>query len=86
MQVVKHLFYLDLSKITFRSIDTQLIRKFITGVRIQMQLFNHRYNPRFDRIYRFSNKNLSDTFTVEIFVEHYSLKLTVNQSTKTQDF
>lgn len=62
-----------------------LLNKFETGVRFQLQLFNHRYNPEFDRIFRLCNKQSSDNFLVERFVDYYQLTLTIDQATKIHD-
>lgn len=57
-----------------------LISKFPIGIRFHLQLFNHRYNDEFDRVYKSCNKLADDEFIIQRFIEYYKLQLTTKEA------
>jgi len=58
-----------------------LANQYSIFIRFQLQLFNHRFNPEFDRVYKLCVRLTSEEFSTNRFIDYYELKITKKQAT-----
>ena len=63
----------------------KLALAFPAGFKFHKQLFNHRYIPKFDKVYNECNQIAGQRFSVQLFLDYYKLPLSFETGAKLHD-